>query len=350
MFFVHFDDEHVFLILLPVTGSFPQFAVNDLRCVHLDIAASALGAAHVILKCGVDGPAVRVPEHLTGGLFLHVEQVHFAAQFTVVAFGGLFQHQKVGFEVVAVLEGDAVDTLKHLAVAVAAPVGAGHGHQFERITGHLTCVLQVRAAAQILPVAVPVHADRLTIIGDRVDQFDLIVFTVLFVIRDGIGTRPDLGPDFVAGVDDVFHLLFNRAEVFGCEGLFAVKVIVPAVVDNGADGDFDVGPDFLHRAGHDVRQIVADQFKRLGRVLHGVDRDVRVGVDRPLQIPVLAVDGGRDRFFGQGFGNGGRDFGRGDACVEFTCVAIGESQGNLGHWPCSSSVWRPQNARLRVNV
>ena len=70
MFFVHFDDEHVLLVLFPVAGCFPQFAVHDLRCVHLDIAACALLAAHVVLQFGVDRPAVRVPEDSGPGLLL----------------------------------------------------------------------------------------------------------------------------------------------------------------------------------------------------------------------------------------------------------------------------------------
>ena len=173
VFFVHFDDEHVLLVFVPVARGLPQLAVHDLRGVHLDIPACALFAAHVILQFGVDGPAVGMPEDLPGGLFLHMEQVHFAAQFAVVAFGGFFQHMQMGFELFLVGEGHAIDALQHRAVAVAAPIGAGHIHQFERIRGHLACVLQMRATAQILPVAVPIHAQRF-VAGNGVDQLDLV--------------------------------------------------------------------------------------------------------------------------------------------------------------------------------
>jgi hypothetical protein len=90
-----------------------------------------------------------------------MEQLHLAAEAAVVALLGLLEEGQVGLEVVAVAEGDAVDALQHRAVAVPAPIGAGDAHQLERVGGKLAGVLQVRAAAEVLPVAVPVHADRL---------------------------------------------------------------------------------------------------------------------------------------------------------------------------------------------
>ena len=102
-----------------MTRFFPQFAVYDLRRVHFDVAVYLLHAAHIVLQRGVDFPAVRVPEDLARGLFLHVEQVHFAAQFTVIAFGRFLHHGFPCFQVFAVFERDAIDTLQHRARTVA---------------------------------------------------------------------------------------------------------------------------------------------------------------------------------------------------------------------------------------
>jgi hypothetical protein len=46
-------------------------------------------------------------------------------------------------------------------------------------------------------------------------------------------------------------------------------------------------------------EVVADQFERLGLVLHGVDGDLGVGLDGPLQVPMRAVHGGADGLLGQ---------------------------------------------------
>ena len=235
-------------------------------------------------------------------------------------------------QLVAVQEGNAVDALQHLPLVVAAPIGAGNRHQLERVAGHLAGMLQVRTAAQVLPVAVPVHAQRF-VAGDRLDQLDLVGFVIVFVMLDRAVALPHLGGDGIAAVDDFLHLLFDLAQIFGGEGLGAVEIVIPAVVDHRADGDLGVGPDLLHGAGHDMGQVVAHQLVGLHLVLHGVNGDLGIAGDRPLQIPVLAVDGGGNRLFRQRSRDVGGDLGRGDPGLVVPCIAIGKGQGNLGHRP-----------------
>ena len=191
-------------------------------------------------------------------------------------------------------------------------------------------MLQMRAAAQVLPIAVPVHPQWL-ITWNGLDQLDLIRLAGVCVMLDRAAPVPNLGAHWIALVDDFFHLLFNRAQIFGGEGLGAVKVVIPAILDHGADGNFGVGPDLLHRAGHDMGQVVAYQLVGLLFVLHGVDRDLRVGFNRPLHIPMRAVDGGANGLFRQRFGNAFRNRCRGHTGFVFARIAIGEGQRNLGH-------------------
>ena len=122
-----------------------------------------------------------MPKDLTWGFFLHMKQAHFAPQLAVVAFGGLFEHEHMGFEAFFVEKRHAVNSLQHRTIAIAAPIGSGNRHQLEPIGRHLTRVLQMWAAAQILPIAVPVHPQRL-IAWDRLNQFDLIRFVRLLVM------------------------------------------------------------------------------------------------------------------------------------------------------------------------
>jgi hypothetical protein len=46
-------------------------------------------------------------------------------------------------------------------------------------------------------------------------------------------------------------------------------------------------------------KVVADQLQRRGLILQRVDRDLGIRLDRPLQIPMRAVDLRRDRRLGQ---------------------------------------------------
>ena len=251
---------------------FPQFAVNYLGGVYLNIPTSALFAAHVVLQFGVDAPAVWMPKYLARCFFLHVEQVHFAAQLAVITFGGFFQHMKVGFELFFAGERHAVDALQHRAIAVAAPVSACDGHQFKAVTRHLTSVLKVRATAEVLPFAVPIHAQGF-IAGNTLDQLDLIRFAAILVIFDRQIAVPYFCAHGFAFVDDFLHLLFDGRKVFWGEGFLAIEIIVPTAFDDRTDGHFGVRPDLLDCTRHDVRQIVADQFAGLILVLHSVQRD-----------------------------------------------------------------------------
>mmetsp|Transcript_22849 Transcript_22849/g.38119 ORF Transcript_22849/g.38119 Transcript_22849/m.38119 type:complete len:278 (+) Transcript_22849:3302-4135(+) len=191
-------------------------------------------------------------------------------------------------------------------------------------------MLQVRAATQVLPVAVPIHAQRL-VTRNGVDQLDLIGLAPVLVILDRHVALPHFGADRLALVDDLFHLFLDHTQIFGGEGFGPVKVIVPAVFDDRADGDLGVGPDFLHGARHDVGQIVADQLVGLVLVGHGMDGDLGVGLDGPGQIPMLTIYGRANRLFGEALGNAFGDRGWGYTRLVFARIAIGKGERDLGH-------------------
>ncbi len=344
---VDLDEEHVLAVGLPVARPFPQDAVDHLRRADFPIAGPALATAHVVLERAVDRPAIGVPEDHAGRLFLKMEQLHFLAEAAVVASRGLFQHREMRLELLAVAEGHAIDALQLLVVAVAAPVGTGHVHQLEGIGGHLPGMLKVWPAAQVLPVAMPIHPDRL-ILGDGVHQFDLERLVPGRIEGDGVGAAPQFGADRIAGVDDLLHPGLDRAQIFRAERFGPVEVVIPAVRDDRPDRDLHLRPQLLHGARHDMGEVMADQFQRLRLVLHRVDGDAGVAGDRPLEIMVRPVERGGDRLFREAGRDRGRHFAGGHAGCEIALVAIGKGQGNLGHRSFSSSVWRLRNARLRV--
>ena len=80
----------------------------------------------------------------------------------------------------------------------------------------------------------------------------------------------------VAG-DDLAHLGFDRGQVFGRERLVAREVVIEAVLDHRADGDLGAGIELLHRLGHDMRRVVADQLERL-RIVARKEFDRGVGL------------------------------------------------------------------------
>ena len=267
----------------------------------------------------------------------------------MVALGRFLQHRQMRLQVVAVLEGHAIDALQHGPRRIAQPISARDMGQLEGIGRHLAGVLQMRPTAKILPGAVPVHADILAF-GNPVQKFEFERLAPPTVVFHRPCAFPKFGFDRFARIDDLLHPRFDLAQILGREGFGAVEIVEPAVVTDRADGHFHIRPDLLHRPRHDMREIMADEFKRLGIVLHRVDGDGGVALDRPLQIPVFAIHRRRNGLFREAGRNRRRHFACGHARGEIALIAIGESQGNLAHRPSSSSVWRPRNARLRVGV
>ncbi len=288
-----------------------------------------------------------MPEDHARGLFLHVEKIHLAPQLAVVAFLRLFQHMQMRLEVVLVLERHPINPLQHLVFAVTTPIGPGNRGQLERIGRHLACMNQMRTPAQILPVAVPVHSDLLAF-RDHADQFDLVGLIIGFIELECPLTLPQFGCDRFALVDDLAHFLFDHAEVFRGKRLLPVKIIVKPVIDHRPDSDFDIRPDLLHGARHDMGGVMADELKRLCVVFHRVNGEIAVSSDRLAEVAVLAVDRAGYGGFGKRFGDIGSNIHASNAACVAAFVAIGKGQGNIGHVGSAPSVWRLRNARLRL--
>jgi len=149
---------------------------------------------------------------------------------------------------------------------------------------------EVGAAAQVLPLAMPVHAQGF-ITGDALDQFDLIRLTIALVMGDG----------------------------------------ARAVPDYRADGDLGIGPDFLHRTGHDVRAVVAHEFQRVGGILRGDDAKAVVGLHRDRQIAERTVDATGDCRLGQRFRDVRRHIRPRRAGRIGAGGSVGQGEGDVGH-------------------
>ena len=252
----------------------------------------------------------------------------------------LLEHVEIGVQLLLRAEGDAVDALEHRIAAVAAPVGARDRHELEGVWRHLAGMSEMRAAAEVLPVSVPVHAHVLAL-GDRADELHLVGFVVGLVIADGAVAVPDLGGHRVAPGDDLAHLRLDPLEILRGEGLGAVEVVVEAVLDHRPDGHLGLGPDLLHRAGHDVRAVVADELEHARVVvLRGDDGQRCIVIDGLREIGERAVDARGKGGLGQRFRDLARHLARRGAARRQPGRAVGQGQGHaLGHRLSRVSGW-----------
>src|SRR5262249_47317529 len=154
----------------------------------------------------VKRPAVRVPEYLAHGLFLEMEETHFLAELAVIALLCLFEPGEIGGKLLLVAPRGAVDALKLRLGRIAAPIGAGKLHELKSLADMLRG-RKMRAAAEIVPLAVVIDADR-RFFRQVADELRLEGLAEIEEMRDRFVARPHLTPRDASFVDDLAHARF----------------------------------------------------------------------------------------------------------------------------------------------
>ena len=210
----------------------------------------------------------------------------------MVAGARLLEPLEVLGQLVLGRERGPVDPGQHLAVGVAAPVGAGHGRQLVRLRA--AGVGRVRPAAEVEELAVAIQADGLhALVLDQVlDQLHLVGLILLEVALDRLA-HGDLGAlERLAGLDVLAHLGLDALEVALVDGdaVGELEVVVEAVGDRRADRHLGARIELQHRLGEHVRDVVAQQLQRVAVAgLGGDDLDRLAVHQRQRQVPDPAV-------------------------------------------------------------
>ena len=156
---------------------------------------------------------------------------------------------QIGVQLVLLGEGDAVDALEGLPVGVAPPVGGVAGGELEGVALDAAGGVQVGTGAQVGELALLIEGD-VGVLGQVVDQLHLEGLALLLHELDGLlpGQLKPLQLQLLLA--DLPHLGLDLLQVLGGEGEGGVHVVVPALVDGGADGQLHLGPQALDRLGH----------------------------------------------------------------------------------------------------
>jgi hypothetical protein len=331
---------HVLAELLPVARRLPQLAIDELRRLHFLIAGGVELPSQVALQRAPERPALRVPEHHARGFFLLVEEAHLAAEAAVVALFGLLNAVQVRLQVLVGEKDRAVDALQLGVVPVAAPVGARHLRELERLA-ELARRGQVRAEAHVEPVALPVDRDLL-VLRQFVGPFGFELLAVLDEVLLDARAVPHRALDRQVAIDDLGHALLDLREVLGREGLVAHEVVVEAVLRRGAERDLRAGVELLHSLRQHMRRVVPQQLERIG-IARRHDADLRIAIDHMGEVDHLAVDAQRQRGLGEAGPDRGRDLGATDRFVEGPDRAV--RQGDIDHFVHRLTKFRTQFIR-----
>ncbi len=174
-------------------------------------------------------------------------------------------------------------------LGIATPVGTGDLGQLEAVA-ELAGARQVRAAADIEPVALAIDGDRLAFGDDVLDDLDLVVLaqppkTRLASSRSQTSRTMGRSRLTISCMRVSIALQIVRGE-----GLGAGEVVVEAVLDRRADGHLGARIELLDRLRHDMRGVVAQQLKRRFLVLAGDDGQRGIPIDQMGGIDELAID------------------------------------------------------------
>ena len=178
------------------------------------------------------------------------KEAELFAEHAVVAAFGLFDLLQVGFEFVLLEERGAVEPLQLGVVGVPLPVRAGDREELERLDA--AGVGNVRSAAEVDELSLPIKADGRMLGQARVDVFDLEFLMQAVAEIAGLLAVEDKPLEWLGVLDDFFHLVFDAGEIVLAEFMRAVEIVVIAVRERRAEGEVHVWEKSHHRAGHHV--------------------------------------------------------------------------------------------------
>ena len=228
-----------------MAGFFPQHTVHHKRAFDFLILVLFQLRADESFQFTEDSPAIVVPEYHTRRFFLHMIQVKLLTDLTVVALRCFFQAQQMGVERLFIRPRGAINTLQHLIVAIAAPVGASGFHQFEMMAE--THVRHVRPTAHVDVLFMMIQAGPVIMSNILIKDRHFIGLAALHEGFTRFMPADFFLDDVVVFLGKLVHTFFERIEVFLGQRTIDINIIIEAVIDNRADSHFGVRPQLLNR-------------------------------------------------------------------------------------------------------
>ncbi len=181
----------------------------------------------------------------------------------------------------------------------------------------------MRSAAQVLPIALPVQADRLAR-RDGADDLGLVVLADFLEVRHRFIARQHAPVHRQILGGNLGHALFDRREILGRERPFVRKIVVEAVLDDRADGDLGVGKQLLYGIRQEVRGGMPDDLEAVG-VLIGHYLQGGVMIDERGSVDQLPINLAGKRRLGKPGSNARGNLRHGDRAIKAFLTSVRKS-------------------------
>jgi hypothetical protein len=128
---LNLEQEKVILVVLVMSGSLPEFEVENVRRHNFLVASNAILRFNHINKLVVDDSSHGVLESTSRGELVHVEETLSTTDSSVVTLLGFLEEVNVLIKFLLGREGDSINTLERVILSVRQPVGGGVLKHFE---------------------------------------------------------------------------------------------------------------------------------------------------------------------------------------------------------------------------
>ena len=153
----------------------------------------------------------------------------------MVALEGFLPLLQVLVQLLLLGEGHGVDTLEHLAVGVAAPVGAAALGQLDGVTLDAAGGVQMGTCAQVHKLALLIKRD-VGVGGQVVNKLHLVGLVLLLHKGDGFGPGQLEALQLQLFLADLAHLRLQGVQMLLGEVEGGVEIVVKSALDAGANG------------------------------------------------------------------------------------------------------------------
>jgi hypothetical protein len=180
-----------------------------------------------------------------------------------------------------------------LPLLVAAPIRPRHTHELEVFDA--TGIRHVRATAQIEEWTIAVDGDDL-VIAQLFQAFELERIIGKKLTRFRLRHLLPFERLLLAG--DIKHLFFDPFDIFWCEWLTHIEIVIESVFDGRTKSDPRPRPYLAHRSSKHVCSRMAQQVQRV-RVFLRENLDLRICLDRPHRVDQLTIQLSAERSLAQ---------------------------------------------------
>ena len=163
---------HVLPVKIPVPALLPEVKPGYVGRKHKLITCLVMFIPPEVLYSLPNPRALGVPQDKpSASIVVYAEEVKLLSKLPVVPLLGLFEFIKMGLQFILCRKCRSIDPLKHLALFITAPIGAGNGQELECFC--LSGIPEMRAAAEVNEI--PLFVYRKGLIRETSYQLQLVI-------------------------------------------------------------------------------------------------------------------------------------------------------------------------------